>query len=90
MGKHYLPNLAQRDEMLREIGFNSIDELFSDVPEGMVKEFNLPEGKSEYEVFLELNEVLSKNRTVLEMPSFLGAGTYFHYCLLYTSPSPRD
>ncbi len=79
MGKHYLPNLAQRDEMLREIGFGSIDELFSDVPEGMVREFDLPEGKSEYEVFLELNETLNKNRTVLEMPSFLGAGTYFHY-----------
>jgi len=79
MGKHYLPNLARRDEMLREIGFNSIDELFSDVPAGMVKEFELPEGKSEYEVFLELNEVLSKNITFLEMPSFLGAGTYFHY-----------
>ena len=79
MGRHYLPNLAQRDEMLREIGFNSIDELFSDVPKGMVKEFNLPEGKSEYEVFTELNEVLSQNKTVLEMPSFLGAGTYFHY-----------
>ncbi|WP_297062469.1 aminomethyl-transferring glycine dehydrogenase subunit GcvPA [Thermococcus sp.] len=79
MGKHYLPNLAQRDEMLREIGFGSIDELFSDVPEGMVREFGLPEGKSEYEVFLELNETLNKNKTVLEMPSFLGAGTYFHY-----------
>ncbi|NJE03467.1 aminomethyl-transferring glycine dehydrogenase subunit GcvPA [Thermococcus sp. MV11] len=79
MGRHYLPNLAHRDEMLKEIGFNSIDELFSDVPEGMLKEFNLPEGKSEYEVFLELSEVLSKNRTVLEMPSFLGAGSYFHY-----------
>ncbi|WP_456367320.1 aminomethyl-transferring glycine dehydrogenase subunit GcvPA [Thermococcus sp.] len=79
MGKHYLPNLAQKEEMLKEIGFSSIDELFSDVPRGMVKEFNLPEGKSEYEVFLELNEILSKNKTVLEMPSFLGAGTYFHY-----------
>lgn len=79
MGKHYLPNLAQREEMLKEIGFSSVDELFADVPKGMVKEFNLPKGKSEYEVFLELNEVLSRNRTVLEMPSFLGAGTYFHY-----------
>ncbi|WP_297501820.1 aminomethyl-transferring glycine dehydrogenase subunit GcvPA [Thermococcus sp.] len=79
MGKHYLPNLPQKEEMLREIGFSSIDDLFSDVPEGMIKEFNLPEGRSEYEVFTELNEVLSKNRTVLEMPSFLGAGTYFHY-----------
>ncbi len=79
MGRHYLPNLPQKEEMLREIGFKSIDELFSDVPEGMVKEFNLPDGKSEYEVFTELNDLLSRNRTVLEMPSFLGAGTYFHY-----------
>ena len=79
MGKHYLPNLPQKEEMLKEIGFERIEDLFSDVPKGMVKEFNLPEGKSEYEVFMELNEVLSKNKTVLEMPSFLGAGTYFHY-----------
>ncbi|WP_297421589.1 aminomethyl-transferring glycine dehydrogenase subunit GcvPA [Thermococcus sp.] len=79
MGRHYLPNLPQKEEMLREIGFERIEELFSDVPEGMVKEFNLPEGKSEYEVFTELNGILSRNKTVLEMPSFLGAGTYFHY-----------
>ncbi len=79
MGKHYIPNSAHKDEMLKEMGFTSIDDLFSDVPEGMAKEFNLPEARSEYEVFTELNEVLSQNRTVLEMPSFLGAGTYFHY-----------
>ncbi|NJE01717.1 aminomethyl-transferring glycine dehydrogenase subunit GcvPA [Thermococcus sp. JdF3] len=79
MGRHYLPNLAHRDEMLKEIGFTSIEDLFSDVPKGMVQKFNLPEGKSEYEVFRELNEVLGQNRTALEMPSFLGAGTYFHY-----------
>ncbi len=79
MGKHYIPNSAHKEEMLKEIGFSSIEDLFLDVPKGMVKEFNLPEGKSEYEVFTELNETLSKNRTVLEMPSFLGAGTYFHY-----------
>ncbi len=79
MGRHYLPNAAHKEELAREIGFTSVEELFSDVPKGMVKEFNLPEGKSEYEVFLELSEILSKNKTVLEMPSFLGAGTYFHY-----------
>ncbi|WP_258084777.1 aminomethyl-transferring glycine dehydrogenase subunit GcvPA [Thermococcus thermotolerans] len=79
MGKHYIPNSASREEMLKEIGLSSIESLFSDVPQGMVKEFNLPEGKSEYEVFLELSEALSKNKTILEMPSFLGAGTYFHY-----------
>ncbi|NJE06545.1 aminomethyl-transferring glycine dehydrogenase subunit GcvPA [Thermococcus sp. M36] len=79
MGRHYLPNSAHKDEMLKEIGFTSIEDLFSDVPRRMVQKFNLPEGKSEYEVFTELNGVLSQNRTVLEMPSFLGAGTYFHY-----------
>ncbi|KUH31638.1 glycine dehydrogenase [Thermococcus celericrescens] len=79
MGRHYLPNSAHKDEMLKEIGFTSIEDLFSDVPKGMVQKFNLPEGKSEYEVFTELSEILSKNKTVLEMPSFLGAGTYFHY-----------
>ncbi|ASJ10093.1 glycine dehydrogenase [Thermococcus sp. P6] len=79
MAKHYIPNSAGKEEMLKEMGLRSIEDLFSDVPGGMVKEFNLPTGKSEYEVFLELGEVLSKNRTFLEMPSFLGAGTYFHY-----------
>jgi len=79
MGKHYIPNSAHKEEMLREIGFKSIEDLFSDVPKGFVKEFNLPEGKSEYEVFLEMNEIVNKNKTVLEMPTFLGAGAYFHY-----------
>ncbi|HIP89705.1 MAG TPA: glycine dehydrogenase, partial [Thermococcus paralvinellae] len=79
MGRQYLPNLAHKDEMLKEIGFGSIDELFSDVPKGVMHEFNLPKGKSEYDVFLEMNQILNKNKTVLEMPSFLGAGTYFHY-----------
>jgi len=79
MARHYIPNSGHKEEMLREIGFKSIADLFSDVPEDFVKEFNLPEGKSEYEVFLEMNEILNKNKSVLEMPTFLGAGAYFHY-----------
>ena len=79
MGRHYIPNSGHKEEMLCEIGFKSIADLFSDVPESVVKEFNLPEGKSEYEVFLEMNEILNKNKSVLEMPTFLGAGAYFHY-----------
>ena len=79
MGRHYIPNSAHKEEMLKEIGFKNIEDLFSDVPKGFVKEFNLPEGKSEYEIFLEMNEILNKNKTILEMPTFLGAGAYFHY-----------
>lgn len=45
MGKHYIPNSAHKEEMLKEIGFSSIEDLFLDVPKGMVKEFNLPEGR---------------------------------------------
>ncbi len=79
MGKHYIPNAPHKDEMLREIGFKNIDDLFADTPHSMVEEFNLPDGKSEYEVFMELNSTLEENKTALDMPIFLGAGTYFHY-----------
>ncbi len=79
MGNHYIPNSVHKEEMLREIGFSSAEELFSDVPKEVLRGFNLPSGKSEYEVFLEMNRILEKNKSVLEMPSFLGAGTYFHY-----------
>lgn len=49
----------------------------------MVKEFNFFEGKSEYEVFMEFNEMLSKNKIVFEMLSFFGVGIYFYYVLVY-------
>ena len=79
MGRHYVPNYPHIKEMLEDIGLSSVEELFSDVPEGIKAELNLPDGVSEFEVFMDMTKTLSANKTVLEMPSFLGAGTYFHY-----------
>jgi glycine dehydrogenase subunit 1 len=66
--------------MLDEIGLNSIDELFADIPDEIkINGLDLPDGKSEYEVEREIDALLSRNTTVTQMPTFLGAGVYHHY-----------
>lgn len=78
----WLPNLKYIKEMLKEIGINSIDELFKDVPEEikLKRPLNVGYGRplSEYEVYLRLEELKSKN-TKLKMPPFLGGGVCAHY-----------
>lgn len=76
----YVPNtLEERKQMLEEIGFQCIDDLFGHIPE-QVKlkgELNIPEGKSELEVRRAMTKIASKN-TVFET-IFRGAGAYRHY-----------
>jgi len=43
---HLLPSLFSREEMLKELGLSSIEDLFSDIPEKVRKEFNIGNGKS--------------------------------------------
>jgi glycine dehydrogenase subunit 1 len=72
--------MDSEDDMLRSLGMRSIDELFEDIPEDVkVEGIDLPPGKSEMEVLNEVEAVLSKNRSLREMPSFLGGGVYDHY-----------
>ncbi len=67
-------------EMLKTIGVESMDELFSDIPEEVrLDGLDLPEGMSEMELKEMAKSVLSKNTTMDEMPTFLGAGIYRHY-----------
>jgi len=75
----YVPHTQEeREEMLRAIGVSSIEELFADIGEELrPKSFNLPEGRSEYEVKRHLEELAEKNNT--NLTSFLGAGVYDHY-----------
>jgi glycine dehydrogenase subunit 1 len=67
----------QQKQMLEEIGL-SMDGLFADIPkEFLAKDFNLPKGKSEFEVRNRLAELAAKNYTGLTC--FLGGGFYDHF-----------
>jgi len=79
----YIPNSVPeiKQEMMREIGITSIEELYADVPENyrLKNPLNLPEALSEFEVRKHVERLLSKNRTCNDMPVFLGAGCWPHY-----------
>ena len=64
--------------MLAAIGVKSIADLFTDIgPALRPKSFDIPEGKSEFEVCRYIKKLASKNAT--DLISFLGAGFYDHY-----------
>jgi len=66
------------EDMLKVIGAKTIDDLFSDIkPHHKPKSFDLPEGKSEFEVMGHIHRI-AKNNTA-DLVSFLGAGFYDHY-----------
>ena len=80
----YIPNTAPevRKAMLEEIGVDSIDELYSDIPEELrfKGEMNLPKAcSSEMELKKHMQGILNKNRNCNDNLSFLGAGCYQHY-----------
>ena len=67
-------------DMLRSMGLRGIDDLFSDIPPSVrMTSLALPAGLSEQEVVARLMEILSANRTMADMPTFLGAGLYDHF-----------
>jgi len=76
---NYTPHTDREvKEMLSDIGASSVEELFSDIsPDLRAKSFNLPEGKSEFEVKKHLRNLSEKNSD--RLVSFLGAGFYDHY-----------
>lgn len=64
-------------EMCATIGIKSEEELFSTIPaELRAKSFDLPEGKSEFEVFDELKALSQKNN--INNICFMGGGYYEH------------
>ncbi|MFQ6107595.1 MAG: aminomethyl-transferring glycine dehydrogenase subunit GcvPA [Thermoplasmata archaeon] len=72
--------MDSENEMLKFLGLTSTDELFEDIPKDVrIEGIDLPPGKSEMEVSHEIEEILSRNRSINEMPSFLGGGVYNHY-----------
>jgi len=75
----YIANTSQDiEDMLKSIGVASIDDLFRDIkPRHRPKSFNLPDGKSEFEVIEYFKGLSAKNASGLIQ--FTGGGYYDHY-----------
>lgn len=77
----YLSNAdADRRAMLAAVGRKDIEELFSDIPDDVLRAFE-PMGlapKSELETFAELGRLADANEAVSRVP-LLGGGIYDHY-----------
>lgn len=77
----YVPHSEEdRREMLKEIGIKSgnIEELFKGIPSGLrASSFDLPQGRSEFEVEKYLHALADKNAT--DLVNFVGGGFYDHY-----------
>lgn len=81
MGR-YVPSTGNDQRaMLDELGLESIDRLFEDIPrEVRIKgELNLPEPLSEMELVRHMREMAARNKTVEDYICFLGAGAYDRY-----------
>ncbi len=78
----YIPNTEEdRKEMLKEIGVESIEDLFPTIPQNLrlKTDLNLPSSLSEMELVNELRSLSEKNAHLDEYVSFLGAGSYDHF-----------
>jgi glycine dehydrogenase subunit 1 len=78
----YIPNTSKdREDMLAELGFKAIDDLFADIPQNvrLKRELDLPQGLSELELSSHMKQLSDKNKNLNENICFLGAGAYDHY-----------
>lgn len=78
---HYIPvTNAEKEEMLREMGLTSIDDLFADIPKELMKiKVKIPDALSEMELVDRMKCLARKNADTANMPCFLGAGAYDHF-----------
>jgi glycine dehydrogenase subunit 1 len=66
--------------MLKVIGIDSLEDLFTDVPAGYrFPELHLPDGMTEMEIMGELQALSDGNASTRDLACFLGAGAYNHY-----------
>jgi len=78
----YLPNSPRKikQKMLEFLNINSIDELYSDVPENIrfKGKLNLPQSMSEFEVYRETLRLLEENYAADYSKIFVGGGVWPH------------
>jgi glycine dehydrogenase subunit 1 len=79
----YLPSSAAevKAQMMNALGILDVEELYADVPQEvrLKKKLNLPGPMSELEVKRHVEQLLSVNKGVPEIRSFLGGGCWNHY-----------
>ena len=76
----FIPNSKLKDTMLKEIGLNNIDDLFSDIPHKIrIKDLNIPNGLSQQETEKKLRDIACKNKSINDITSFIGGGIKPHY-----------
>lgn len=82
MNYRYLPMTEQdKKGMLETIGVNSVDDLFSNIPEEVrfKGSLNLKAPLAEHELMKEFSRLAGLNKDLKANVSFLGAGVYDHY-----------
>lgn len=78
----YIPHTPEDEQsMLEAIGYNSVEELFQDIPKDVAlnRDLDLKPAMSELEVMSYLTKMANKNCSIDELTCFLGAGAYDHY-----------
>lgn len=78
----YLPQTQKsREEMLKIVGANSVDDLYVDIPAQAFIDgkADLPDHKGELEVERIMADYANQNHAASGGPFFLGAGAYFHH-----------
>ena len=81
MSHRFIPNTdADRAEMLKTIGVESVQDLFVDVPaDAMYAKMKLPSALSELDLMREMQAMSARNANLNENACFLGAGAYNHF-----------
>ncbi len=76
-----LPNRGRETEMLSQMGFKSMEDLFADIPAEVRFKGDLPlrGPQSEEEILGDARRLLGANLALGSRPSFLGAGLYRNY-----------
>lgn len=76
----FIPNSSIKESMLKDIGLNNIDDLFSDIPKKIrINNLNLPSSLTQQKTYEKLEEISKKNKSFNEMLFFLGGGIKPHY-----------
>ena len=77
---NFIPNYHIKQQMLNEIGLDTINDLFTDIPSSVqIEQLDLPEGISQMETERHLRKLAEKNKDCTQYLTFTGGGIKPHY-----------